>query len=273
LLASIPTLQALAAPLLATVVGVGAATVGVWLTSAERKAVAQKSKTPPLLRLVLSFSAGILLGVALFGLLPELARDAGWLVSLLLFGAGYGLLIGVDRYVYAVCPTCSHSHDHSACADELHGFAVPLLAAAAIHSFLDGWSVATVQVASPVGLRLAVPLAVTLHKVPEGLALGGIVRAAVHAGARSRTRALVGCILAEACTIVGAGIGLGLAPSLGAAWIVYPLGLTAGWIFYLGFHAVHEEWKRWGAAPACVSALTGLAGAAAIQRGAEALFR
>jgi hypothetical protein len=64
-----------------------------------------------------------------------------------------------------------------------------------------------------------------------------------------------------------------MAPHLGTAWITWPMAATAGWLFYLGSHAVHEEWKRRGAAPACVSALTGMAGAAAIQRGAEALFR
>ena len=49
--------------------------------------------------------------------------------------------------------------------------------------------------------------------------------------------------------------------------------LWTEWKPQTGFHAVHEEWKRRGAAPAFVSALTGVAGAAAIQRGAEALFR
>ena len=52
-----------------------------------------------------------------------------------------------------------------------------------------------------------------------------------------------------------------------------PLGIAAGWLCYLGYHAVHEEWKRCGARPAFVAALAGLAGAAVIQRGAEALFR
>jgi zinc transporter ZupT len=243
-------------------VGALAAASGVWLTAAGRKA----QGVP---RVVLPFSAGILLGVALFGLLPELAGQAGWAVSLVLFSAGYGLLILVDRHVFPVCPTCAHDHDHHTCSEELHGFAVPLLAAAAIHSFLDGWSVATAQQVAPLGLRVAVPLAVILHKIPEGIALGGIMCAAIG----PRPAALVASVLAEGCTMLGAGAGLLLAPRLGSGWILYPLGLTAGWIFYLGFHAVHEEWKRRGAAPAFVSALTGVAGAAAIQRGAEALFR
>jgi hypothetical protein len=54
---------------------------------------------------------------------------------------------------------------------------------------------------------------------------------------------------------------------------MYPLGLTAGWLAYLGYHAVHEEWKRRGPAAAFLSAAAGVALAAMIQRGAEALFR
>jgi hypothetical protein len=60
---------------------------------------------------------------------------------------------------------------------------------------------------------------------------------------------------------------------MGSRWITYPLGITAGWLCYLGYHAIHEEWKHRGARPAFVSAAAGVVGAAAIQRGAEALFR
>jgi len=245
-------------PALATAVGLAGAVLGLWLTGLRQRA-----------RVVVPFSAGVLLGVALFGLLPELAVEIGWPVSLVLFAAGYGLLIVINRYAYPVCPTCAHDHDHNACAEELHGFAGPLIAAAALHSFLDGWSIATVQLAVPLGLRVAVPLAVALHKLPEGMALGGILRVSV----KSRAAAMGWCALAEGTTLAGGAFGLLMAPHLGTGWIIYPLGIAAGWLFYLGYHAVHEEWKRRGAAPAFLSALTGVAGAAAIQRGAEALFR
>ena len=245
------------APALATAVGLCGAALGLWLTGMRRRT-----------RVVVPFSAGVLLGVALFGLVPELAGEVGWMASTLLFAAGYGSLLVVNRYVYTVCPTCAHDHDHNACATELHGFAAPLIAAAALHSFVDGWSIATVQLAAPLGLRVAVPLAIALHKLPEGVALGGILRASV----RSRRAALFGAVLAEGVTLAGGAAGLAVAPRLGSTWITYPLGLAAGWIFYLGYHAVHEEWKR-AARPALVSALTGVAGAAALQRGAEALFR
>jgi len=248
----------IAVPLLATVVAIAGAALGLWLTGLRRR-----------IRVVLPFSAGVLVGVAIFGLLPELAEQSGWLASGVLFTAGYGLLFAVNRFAYPVCPTCSHDHDHDSCATELHGFAGPLIAAAALHSFLDGWSIATVQSAAPLGLRVAVPLAVTLHKLPEGIALGGILRASVG----RRATALSWCVLAESATLLGAVLGLVMAPHLGTQWTTYPLGITAGWLFYLGSHAIHEEWKRRGAAPAFLSALTGVAGAAAIQWGAETFFR
>jgi zinc transporter ZupT len=243
---------------LATAIGVAGAALGLWLTGLRRRA-----------RAVIPLSAGVLLGVALFGLIPELASELGWMLSLPLFAAGYFLLFLTDRYLYPVCPTCSHDHDHNACSTELHGFAAPLIAAMALHSFLDGWSIATVQLAAPLGLRVAVPLAIALHKLPEGIALGGILRAAM----KTRGAAFAWCAMAEGSTLAGGALGLALAPRLGTHWITYPLGITAGWLVYLGYHAIHEEWKRRGARPAFVSALTGMAGAAVIQRGAEALFR
>lgn len=243
---------------LAAGVGVCGALLGLWLTGLRKRA-----------QVVVPFSAGVLLGVALFGLVPELAGELGWLVSGLLFATGYGALLVVNRYVYPVCPTCSHDHDHNACTTELHGFAGPLIAGAALHSFLDGWSIATVQAAAPLGLRVAVPLAIGLHKVPEGIALGGVLRASMG----SRRDAAIWAVLAESTTLAGGALGLVAGPLLGTTWITYPLGFAAGWIFYLGYHAVHEEWKRRGARPAFVPALTGVVGAAALQRGAEALFR
>jgi zinc transporter ZupT len=234
------------------------AAIGVWLTGAHRRA-----------RVVVPFSAGVLLGVVPLGLVPELAVEFGWAPTLSLFAAGYLALLMVNRSAYPVCPTCSHDHDHNACADELHGFAWPLIAAAALHSFLDGWSVSATGMSASAAVRLTVPLAVALHKIPEGIALGGILRAAV----KSRGWALAWSMGAEAVTLAGGAAGLWMAPRLGASWTVYPVGITAGWLGYLGYHAVHEEWKRRGAAPTFLSAAAGVAGAVLIERGVEALLK
>jgi zinc transporter ZupT len=248
----------IAAPALATVAGIGGAALGLWLTGARRRA-----------RVVVPFSAGVLLGVAVFGLIPELAIEIGWPVSMGLFVLGYGVLLLVNRYVYRVCPTCAHDHDHNACSTELHGFAAPLILAAAVHAFLDGWSIATVQLAAPLGLRVAVPLAVALHKIPEGMALGGILRASVT----SRAAAAGWAVVAEGSTLIGGALGLIAGPHLGTGWITYPLGIAAGWLFYLGYHAVHEEWLRRGVHSTGAAALAGIAVAAMMLRGVEAWLR
>jgi zinc transporter ZupT len=242
----------------AAAIAIGSAGLGLWLGAARERA-----------RIVVPFSAGLLLGVALFGLFPEMADELGWAASALLFAGGYGLLFGVNRYVYPVCPSCSHSHDHNACTTVLHGFAAPLVAATAMHAFLDGWSMATVQAVPGMDVRVTVPLAVGLHKIPEGLALGAILWASM----RSRPAAFAWCVMAEGCTILGGAVGLALAPRLGAGWVLYPLTIAGGCFFFLGFHAIHEEWKRRGALPAMMPALTGAAGAAALQQGVRALFR
>jgi zinc transporter ZupT len=248
----------MSAPILATAAGLCGAGLSLWLGGARRRSL-----------WLIPFSAGVLLGVAVFGLLPALIGQIGWTVSLALFAAGYGLLLAINRYAYPVCPTCSHDHDHAACTTELHGFAAPLLSAAAVHSFLDGWSIATAHLAAPLGLRFAVPLAVALHKVPEGMALGGILRASMS----SRAAALGWCVLAEGTTVLGGAAGLLTGPHLGSAWITFPLGIAAGWLSYLGYHAVHEEWRRCGAARTFASTACGVVAAAVVQRSAEVLFR
>jgi zinc transporter ZupT len=244
--------------LLATGIGVGGVLLGLWLTGAGRRA-----------RMVVPFSAGVLLGVVVFGLLPELVVEGGWPPTALLFGGGYGLLWLINRHVAPVCPTCAHDHDHLACETLLHGFAVPLISASALHSFFDGWSIASAQMAAPLAVRVAVPLAVALHKIPEGIALGGILRASM----KSRWAALGWGALAELATLAGGMVSVAIAPRLGSAWITYPLGIAAGWLFFLGAHAIHQEWKRRGPLPAFTTAMAGAVGAAALQQGVQFWLR
>jgi zinc transporter ZupT len=210
------------------------------------------------------FSAGVLLGVMAFGLLPEVGGAVGWRIALALFACGYLFLYSINEHVYPVCPTCSHTHDHESCATLLHGFAAPLTAAAALHSFLDGWSLA----AAPERVGNALAVAVTLHKVPEGLALGALLSVAL----KSRSSAFTWLLVAQSPTLIGAAVAGALARELGAGWIHYPLAFAAGCLVFLGGHAVHTDWKRRGVKQAVMPAVAGAAGAAAIQHYA-ALFK
>jgi zinc and cadmium transporter len=245
---------ALPLALLSTLIGVAGAVWGVWSAGAAP-------------RRIVPFSGGLLMGIAVFGVLPELAGEYGWAGGFAALGAGVGLLWVVGRYVYPVCPSCSHTHNHEHCTTALHGFALPLVAAASIHAFLDGLGIAAAQQEQSSGLAATVIAGVILHKVPEGIALGIMLRAAVGA----KLSALGWCVVAESATFFGAALESAVTGAFGLQWVSYALALAGGSFLYLGFHAVHGEWRRRGV-PAFMPALTGAAGAAAIQHTVRVFF-
>lgn len=210
------------------------------------------------LRLV-PFSGGVLVGVALFWVLPEMAEFFRWPLAAAWIFAGFALLWFIDRFVYAVCPACSHTHEHDHCETRLHGFAGPLLVAAAIHSTMDGWTIMAAH--SIAGFGAAFLTGIAFHKLPEGIALGVIARASMD----SRFKAVAWCAAAESATLLGGGCESILAPYFHATAIHVVLAIAGGSFLYLGGHAIHGEWRRNGAAPAFVPALTGVAGSSVLR--------
>ena len=194
------------------------------------------SAKPALARKVLPFSGLMLLMVSLLWVLPDLAQDIGWVTGSALMGTGFLLLAGIDRFVYPVCPSCSHNHDHDHCSTRLHGFAAPLLLATIIHSFFDGWALGAAQIAS----RQSIWAGVVLHKLPESLAFGILLRAAM----RSRRNAIASAAGVQAAMVLGATLEIAIAPWIGPWWLHVLLAIAGGTFLYLGFHAVHGEWKR-----------------------------
>jgi zinc transporter ZupT len=227
------------------------------------------ARAPQAAKRIVPFSGGLLVGIALFGVLPELADFFGWARSLALLAFGIGLLWLFGRYVYPVCPSCSHTHNHDQCLTVLHGFAPPLVIAGMLHSFLDGLGIAASQSENAAGLGRIVLLGVLLHKLPEGVALGVILRASL----RSRASALGWCALIQSATVGGALLESLISPWGGANWVLYALALAGGSFLYLGFHAVHGEWRRRGPWVAFMPALTGAAGAAVLNQGLHFFLR
>jgi zinc transporter ZupT len=235
-------------PLIVTLIALAGILIGVFA-----------SNVPELSRRAVPFSGGVLIGIAGFFILPEMATVFSWPGAILWVSVGFAALWVFDKYVYNVCPSCSHTHDHDRCSTRLHGFAGPLLAAAALHSVLDGWTLAASQETRDLGPAFFLGIAV--HKLPEGLALAVIVRSAL----RSHTAAIIGCTAAELATLVGARIEIVLYPYVGLSWVYGLLALAAGSFLYLGYHAVDAEYKRRGALPALLPAFTGVAGSSVVR--------
>jgi zinc transporter ZupT len=228
------------------------ALAGIWL-----------AETPKLSQRVLPFSGGLLVGIALFWILPEIGEAYGWKQGCVGLVAGFGLLWLVDRYVHPVCPACSHTHDHTGCAESLHGFAAPLLIAAGVHNLFDGWSLAASQEAGFERLRFAFLAGIGFHKVPEGLALGVLLLAALGAP----WKALLGAAGVQTMMLMGGALALAVGPHLSKDWTALLLSLAAGAFVYLGYHAIDSQYQRRRGAIPVVSALTGAVGAAALRLG------
>jgi len=191
-------------------------------------------------RRLLPASGLLLMAVAVLLLFPELARITGWARAASMIVVALGIVWMVDKFIYPVCPLCSHSHDHEHCQTRLHGFAPPLLVAMLIHNVFDGWMLSLGQ--NDADPTHALSLGVIAHKVPECFAFGAILSAALN----SRRAALVWAVLTQAGTLAGAGLQRSTAAWLSPLWIAALLALGGGVFLYLGFHTMHGEWKRRG---------------------------
>lgn len=171
---------------------------------------------------LLAPASGILLaGITLFGLIPELRERIGWTAALTLVAAGFLALAVLDRAGVSVCPSCRHGD----------AFVTSLVAAVAVHAFIDGWALVATGSAAGAVVSGAVASAMLLHKIPEGLALGALLRNTTPAV----LRAAVLLFAAEGATIVGGLCGLWAAPG---NWVSYLLALVGGTFLFLGWHAL-----------------------------------
>lgn len=179
-----------------------------------------------------AIGGGLLFGIALFWLIPEIAPIGGWLLAL-------GLPVAACLAMFLADRALIHT-GHS----PRHGVVAPVLAATALHSFLDGWSVRAVS-AGPVA-NVAVPLGLALHKIPEGLALGWISSNALS----SKWKAGLASGAVEVLTLIGAMIEpqanqSGVA-AFGPWWTSAMLAIIAGGFLFLGIHAVLPSWRNVG---------------------------
>ena len=170
-------------------------------------------------RRLVPVSGALLAGTAVFGLVPELAREIGWPVTLGLVAAAYAGLTILDKQGYPVCPSCSHGE----------GFAFALIVATGLHAFVDGWGMAAVGTGGKASSALWI--AILLHKLPEGLALGTILRI----GLGRSVKALMLAACAEVPTILGGAIGSRVPEG---PWLYWPLALAGGTFLFLGIHAL-----------------------------------
>ena len=198
---------------------------------------------------LISLAAGTLLGVTLFSILPESWGAMNWWELALAFGSGYCLFWFISKYVYHVCPACAASHFDEATTHRFGEIATALVIALAIHSTMDGVALAAGQEAHghnnyPANAQLdwSLLLAVCVHKVPEGLALGALL---IGAG-NTRGRVVTWVAAVEATTLLGGVLGMLFLRDIQAFWLAAVLAHAGGGFLFLASHAVLGELVKHG---------------------------
>ena len=190
---------------------------------------------------------GLLFGIALFWIVPEISETAGWVGAAVLALGGFAFVGGVDILLMHT----GHS--------PRSGAIWPLLAATGVHCFLDGWSV---RVLGGRAAGLAVAAGLALHKIPEGFALGWVLRRTVAFAGKAF---LIGSAV-EALTALAAFVepsaNTSAAAALGLWWSAGVLAIIAGSFLFLGFHVVVPERGKRGVVPLFAGCLALMAVAA-----------
>jgi zinc and cadmium transporter len=165
------------------------------------------------LALLLSFSAGVLLGAVFFHMLPETGRvlneSVGWPIL-----GGFLLIFVMERFVFI------HACEEHEC--DIHQMGLPAFLGISLHSLLDG-------VALGAGLLLpqlgsVVLLAVIIHKMPDSISISSILLAAGW----QRRRVATLNLLFSLTTPVGALLAYWFFRALSPENVAIAIGVSAG---------------------------------------------
>lgn len=119
------------------------------------------------LALLLSFSAGVLLGAVFLHMLPETAKVLGENVGLPVL-AGFLLIFVMERFIFV------HACEEHDC--DVHPMGIPAFLGISLHSLLDGIALGAGLILPELGP--VVLLAVIIHKMPDSMSITSILLAA-----------------------------------------------------------------------------------------------
>ncbi|MCX6923116.1 MAG: ZIP family metal transporter [Verrucomicrobia bacterium] len=192
---------------------------------------------------LISLGAGTLLGVTAFAIVPESLAAMRFWGTLLAMGSGYALFYLVSKYVYHVCPACAASHFDEATTHRFSEIAGAMMLALAIHCTADGLALAAGHEAETShahggrALDFSLILAICVHKVPEGLALGALLLGAGF----NRTQTLIRIAAVESTTVLGGVVGWVLLHHISTFWLDAAVAHVGGGFLFLAVHAVFGE--------------------------------
>jgi zinc and cadmium transporter len=165
------------------------------------------------LALLLSFSAGVLLGAVFFHMLPETGRvldeDLGWPIL-----AGFLLIFVMERFVFV------HACEEREC--DIHHMGIPAFLGISLHSLLDGLALGAGLMLPQLGP--VVLLAVLIHKMPDSISISSILLSAGW----DRSKVALLSLLFSLTTPIGALVAYLFFRTLSEENIAVAIGISAG---------------------------------------------
>jgi zinc and cadmium transporter len=206
--------------------------------------------------LLLSFSAGVMLGAAFFHMLPEAVEEGGQKVVPFVL-AGFLLLYLLERFVLIhlcaepavnaqLAQQCvdesgdHHGHGHgTGTGCEVHTLGLAAWIGMSLHTVVDGFVLGAANAAPTIGPLVFV--AIVAHKIPSAFSLSAILRAEGH----GRARALAMNVMFGAMIPIGALLYVALRNVVPvSAFSAYALAASAGTFLHLSLSDILPDLHR-----------------------------
>jgi zinc and cadmium transporter len=189
-----------------------------------------ESRLERLLRPLVAFAAGSLLGGALLHMIPTAAgRDPGGVAAYLWALAGFALFLAIEQFLH-------WHHCHRSVAECKEPLTYLILVGDGLHNLLGGLAVGAAFV-TDVGVGVTTWLAAAAHEVPQELGDFGVL---VHGG-WSRRGALALNLLSASTFLVGGVIAWTVSSRFDTTWL---LAFAAGNFLYIGASDLVPEVNR-----------------------------
>jgi len=219
-----------------------------------------------------AISAGVMVGVALFWILPDMTMKSGMAPAALAVAGALATLCAIDRFVYPVCPCCAHGDRRSAPAGPHHskasggnGALIPLVIAICIHNLLDGWmAVAAGHAGSSPGSGIVVGL--IAHKIPEAVVFGLMLRNATNV----RNVQILSVVFTSLSILAGGAAHSGFLMFSETIVIAASLALACSSFLFAGGHIFLRQQRHAGIRSAVAPLIIGLLFSAAVERAVSA---
>ena len=172
-----------------------------------------------ILLLLVSLSAGALMGGAFIHLLPEALEKSGTPDVLMFVLVGFVLFFIVEKFLF-------WRHCHKGKCD-IHTFSYMNLIGDAVHNFIDGLIIAVSFVVS-VPLGLTTTIAIAAHEIPQEIGDFGVL---IYGGIKKR-RALALNFIVALTVVIGGVVGYFASSSIEEV-AIFLLPFAAGGFIYI----------------------------------------